>query len=512
MDLRRTDHEAVSGFLRDLEAGSMAAISKAAPPGYMNQGWNGGPATIDAFRSRRAPSPPELVEAWKSVVYACSKINANGVAKATRRLYATTTSRQRRPRGAVKSLARPAERRLRESKAYGHLLSKAESVHEVVEHPHVSAIEDANPAFDGTLLMHYTSLCLDLCGSAYWQPDAGPLQVASAIWPLQAQYVMPQHVTGGYLVDYFQYFDRQYRPDELIHFREVSLKDPAGAGYGPTQAAFEYVGLGEKYVTIQEQLLGTGFRPSVVISPKDAAMPMGQTERRRAEAELNSRYSGAGAGRAWVSDGAVDVHTMSFPPGDLADLQISEQALARVANCFGVPVSLLRTEDVNLANAEAGNRQHATLLLEPRCALIDGVLTRWTRSESARLPRLDLGWDRCFWATDPIFGEDEERKAKIFDMKVKAGQRTINEWRDEDGLPPVTWGNEPWYPNTLRQPSEPRQAANEAKPASDAGPADGTEGEADAADDAESKALSKALVERVDRLIEQAARIAGEAA
>ena len=51
---------------------------KSAPPaGSYSYGWGGGSSWSDAFKFRRAPSPAELVESYKSLVYACVNLNAN---------------------------------------------------------------------------------------------------------------------------------------------------------------------------------------------------------------------------------------------------------------------------------------------------------------------------------------------------------------------------------------------------------------------------------------------------
>ncbi len=38
-------------------------------------------------------------------------------------------------------------------------------------------------------------------------------------------------------------------------------------------------------------------------------------------------------------------------------------------------------------------------------------------------------------------------------MKLKNGQITINQANEESKYPPVPWGDEPWLPGTLVQPS-----------------------------------------------------------
>src|SRR6185437_4201577 len=64
---------------------------RAAPAGS-GQGltWTGGPFAGDAWGSKPAPSPIRLVEAYKSLVFACARFNADGTSKVPLRLYAAS--------------------------------------------------------------------------------------------------------------------------------------------------------------------------------------------------------------------------------------------------------------------------------------------------------------------------------------------------------------------------------------------------------------------------------------
>jgi HK97 family phage portal protein len=452
LSLLEPDHSAVYSWLRAAEDGSLALKAAGPPPGYGGgPGYGtGGPIFGDAFGSRRAPTATQLVEAYKSVVYACANLNAQGVARVPLRLYASTADRQARPKCGTRPIGKALASHLRRTTK----AARSAEIDEVVEHPLLEALDRANRDFDANLLVLYTVLCLEVLGTAYLLPSEGPLGIPDELWPLQAQYVSAEREGNSALVSRYRYFAETYEPDELIRVRRVSLRDPYGSGYPPAQAAFEYVGLGDKFVSIQENLLANGVRPSVIVSPKDPNMPLGPHERSRFESDANRKFSGPGAGRAWVIDGAVEVHPLTFPPSDLAELQISDNALVRVANCFGVPISLLKTEDVNRANAEAGLYQHALYGLSPLCTLIASALTRWARGFSeGRAAEMRLGWDRLFFAFDNPVPEDEERRARVFDVQIKNGSLLINEARGEEGLPPVAWGDEPWFSRSLVQPS-----------------------------------------------------------
>lgn len=436
--------------------------ASAGPPGWGGGGWSGGPLFVDAFRSRRAPSPPELVEACKGVVHACTTLNQGGVARTRLGLYVTTGEGQSRPKCAVHPKLRrqtkammAASGQVSRTCLYHQKMAAAAEVEEVAEHPLLAMIQHPNDDWDYDSWVRYAVLCLDVLGWFFsWPEPTSSLRgkpVDLLLWPLLAQYVLPVRYPDGSLTAKYTYFGAEYEPSDLIRGRFVSARDPYGLGYGPTQAAFAYVGLSDQYASVQENLLTQGGKISGYFTEADPAVPIGAPDAQKYERELNATATRANAGRLVYVPGNVKLVPTQWPPADLAALEVDDRAMKRIANCMGVPLSLVKQEDMSLASAEAGHRQHAELAVDPRCVLIANALTRWAHS-FGRNHGLD-GWDRLYFAYDNPVPEDEERKAKIVDMNLKNGRLTINEANEPDGIPRKEWGDEPWLPSTLVQPS-----------------------------------------------------------
>jgi HK97 family phage portal protein len=386
----------------------MREEAKAAPPGGYGAGYGGGSWFSDAFRSRRAPSPSELVDAYKSLVYACVNLNANAVARTPLRLYATTAKGQHRPKCPVKAVGRATRHRLK-GLSY-KAMANVEDVEEVTEHPLLDLIMRPNDRTGNIQLIRYTVMSLDIVGDAYWWPSIGRLKQPEELWPLPPHLVTPVFDGGRLLPDRYTFGARDYRPEDLVVFKHESMSNLYGRGYSPTQAAIAYVRLEDTFVSIQADMLSNGPRPSVVVSHKDPKGSFGQAERTRLEADMNRKGRGGSAGGAFVVDGAVAVTPISYSPTDLGTKELSLYDMERTANCFGVPVSMLKTEDVNRANAEAGLEQHGRDAVEPRCKAIASELTRWTHSLDARGAR---GWDRLLWAFDPVVKDDKAAEAEL---------------------------------------------------------------------------------------------------
>lgn len=424
-----------------------ALAGRSGPPaGAGSYGWTGGPLTADAFGARRAPSPWKLVEAYKGLVYSCANGNAKAVARIPLRLYARTGNRQAPPRCAHLAVKRSTRTRLGSLPWVARSMAAGDDVHELAEHPLLATLDRPNREFDRVGLLKYLSLSLDIVGSGYLAPVDGGFGPAAELWPLEPHWVYPVRDAGSALVARYTYFAKTYLPDELIRFREIGLRDAYGPGYSNGQAAWEYSGLEDKWLSVQDQLLGIQARPSAVISPDGGpAESMGADERKRLETDLNRKFGPGGQGRILVPSVPVRVQPVNYAAIDPGGVELSRYDLERVANCFSYPIEYL-TGETNLANLQAAHRQHAEQAVEPRHHVLAAVLTAYAR-------RFD---DRLFFAFDPCLDENEESEAKVWQIKLVNGSATINEARADEGADPVEWGDEPWLSSSLRQPSEAR--------------------------------------------------------
>ena len=403
-------------------------------------GWGaGGPLWLDDFRSKRAPTPSELVNAYKAVAYACVSLNAKGVARVPLRLYASTRLGQARPGRGLRAISRPVrptrQRYLRSLSHVQQVVQGEAEIEEITEHPYLQALSRPNPYFDGALLITYLATSLDVVGSAYLFPVRPAIDfAASEFWPLHAQYVFPVKSTGagGMILSHYAFMGSNLAPEDVIRIRHVSLRDPYLSGYAPLQACFEQVGLGNYYTATVENLLKNGARPSGVLTPSDPNMPGGDVETRRLQLEINRSFNGGNSGQVMVTQGAYEFVPFDYKPTDLGGLELTKFQRLTVANCFDVPISLLDTENSNRAVAEAAAYQHQRNAIEPRCVQIAGAMTHHAQQVDARL----------FFSFDNPVEDDRERNSKLVDMGIKNGTITINEARREAGDLDVEGGDE----------------------------------------------------------------------
>lgn len=441
-----------------------ALFGRAGSPsgGYGSSAWSGGPSSPDAFGAKRQPTPWQLVETYKSIIYFCVELNANAVAATPLRLYAKQARGEMAPRCLHRTLEGDEAKSICRRLGIARSLAGAVKIHEIFEHPILQVLD--KPCIDMNreeligLLVRY----LDVVGIAYLKPVMAGKFLAE-MWPLQSQYVYPIQKANSALIDRYNYFADSYAFDELLRVRGMSLKNPFGAWYGPTQAACEYAGLEDKFISIQDQLLGQGPRPSAIVSPTSDKLPMGPTERKLLEQDLNRKHARGNAGGAWVPAVPVKVDILGWKPMDLGGVTLSTYDLERTMNCFGVPPSYA-TRETNMANLEASHRYHAEKGVAPRCGKIAGRLTAFAQTFDPRL----------FMAFDDLLGEDEERDAKVREVRHRNGVLLTNEWRALDGLEPIENGDVPLVDNKLTTlqavidgPPEPEPPPGEEDPEAD---------------------------------------------
>lgn len=465
----------------------------------------GGPTFLDDFHAKRAPRPTELVDAYKALAFACIQLNAQGVARVPLRLYAKTANGQAKPRRDYQPVPRRREEYLRQIPSFRRALGSGVEISEILDHQYLNALESPCPYFDGSAFLHYAVTCLDALGLFYFVPiRQDPTWAASEWWPLLAQYVLPiKSTVPGEVLAGYTFFGSKYTAEEVERIRFISLRDPYMSGFAPLHAAFEQVKLGNHYTAVVDSILDNDAQIGLLGSPTDPKLAPSDTDRKRYQVELDSSLRGGHRSRVLLTNGSYTFSRMQMPPSDLSGLEITKSMRLLVANCFGVPISLLQSEDSNRAVAEAGNYQHQRNAIEPRCVLIAGALTAMAKKVDPRL----------FFAFDNPVEADDESRTKVIDMKLKNGSMVVNEAREEDGRESVPWGDEPWQSSTLVQPSQAAEdrennrklaeqmAAKPEKPADEEEPKPGTEQKpAEEKPKDEDEELQRSLLARLDRI------------
>lgn len=418
------------------------SVAKAAPSGTAGYAWGGGPLWADAYQTRRGPTPYELVESYKSLIFFCARTNYKAVGRAPFRLFLKTDKGQKRAQAfRTTPVSKGMTRYLRSRDYLAKSLAGSADIDEVNEHPILDGLRDPNPLVSDTMLVEYICCCLDIIGYAYLEPvwkTAGRIRTLAELWSLPAHMIFPIPSGTTLIPQGFQFYAKRYALDELIWFRYMSLRNPYMDGMSPARAAIMYAKLEDAFISIQDNVLDNGPRPSLIVSHKDAKGSFGDRgERERTRAEIIHSLRGGRSGGVAIVDGALSVTPVTYPLADVGSLQISTYDLERTANCFDIPLPML-SKETNLANMQAGTDLHAVNAVEPRHKLIASTFTRYFHQadQDGR-----LGWQRLFFAFDPVAPEDKKLLMDFHKTYWDMGVLTTNEVRTELNYPPVEGGD-----------------------------------------------------------------------
>jgi len=400
----------------------------------------------DIFKRRRAPTTQELIDYYTGIVYTAASLNASTCSRVSLKLYAKSRKGGIKTRHAHKRVEMPERDWLHRSGVCKGMNATSEMV-EVVDHPVLDLLENVNHLIDGFSLSEMTHLYQEITGLAYWLVNANVLGRPESLWIIPPQFLFAKFNNDRELVRYeFRVRGKvQVIPVEMvIPFRFPSLTDPYYEGCSPTKALVETIDNVRADDAFQTAFINNRARPELWITPKQHGV--GKLESRRMKAQLEQAFAAGRAGGTIITESAMDVKELTRSSRDMEGLARRKVSRDEVLNAFGVPLPLMN-ERTNLANLKAALIQHATMAVIPR-------MTRYCQTLTQQLlTRYDVSGDFFFGYINPV-PEDEKTKAEVRAIRLKSGELSINEAREETGKAAVKWGEKIWLPATLSQPSD----------------------------------------------------------
>lgn len=307
-----------------------------------------------------------LVDSYKSWVYVCASKNSNAVAAAPFRLYVGKKTKDTKILVKTRKIDKNVEMRIREQ---GNLIPyhrKAVELEEVIEHPFLDMIKMVNPMINRFDLWDGTELWLELTGNAYWYIYKNSVGVPQEIWPLPPQFMQiigsKDKVIGGYVYNK-GVVKIPFDEEEIIHFR---FFNPSGSAYGvgPLSAVMDSYVDDRNIRTFESTLMKNMGRPEAVLQSTE---PVNDADFKRMKLRWNQNYGGnKKVGQTLILDNGLKYTPITFTPREMNYVVGRKMNREEIAAAFGVPMSKLTTESVNLANARTGEHQYMQDTKEPR--------------------------------------------------------------------------------------------------------------------------------------------------
>lgn len=388
-------------------------------------------------RGRELYSPNDfnkLIAAYKSWVYICASKNSNTVAAAPLKLYVGKQSKSTKILVKTAKLDRKVEARIRKQ---GNLIPyhrKAVELEEVLDHPFLEMIKNVNPMINRFDLWDATQLWMELTGNAYWYVYKNNMGMPVELWPLPPQSMKIVASQDKIIAGYVYHIGSTKIPfasEEIIHFK---FHSPAGGlyGTGPLAAVIDTYINDASIRTFESTLMQNMGRPEAVLSSKE---PIAESDFKRIKDRWKQQYAGSKkAGQTILLENGLEYTPITLTPREMNYILGRKMNREEIAAAFGVPMSKLTVEAVNLANAYVGEHQYMQDTIEPRLRRIEETIN------ANLMPMYD---DNLFVAYDPVVPSDKEFELKERESNLGKYITTINEEREKMGLDDVEWGDIP---------------------------------------------------------------------
>lgn len=395
---------------------------------------------LDTMGDRGSNRPPfdyrHAVKAYRSWVYAASHINATAVAATPLRLFVRSKAETKtmwRTRPVTKSrMAYMCGDMPGDVSPSRNVMTKVmdlgDDFEEVTElHPIIELLQKANGVYNGFDLTVLRTLYQELTGNAYLHPICDEATgVPVELWPMPSQWmqVIPsrENFIDGYLYGRTDVEALRFERNEVIHFKRPN-PDNLFYGLGKVEAAYGTV---QSNVAVHEMDLAmfeNNARPdyAVVVNGPSRRNDLDMFEQHVSERLKGTRKSG----QFLAVSGDVKFEPLNFPPKDVGG---REEIVEEIAAVFGVPVSMLKANDPNLASATAGFGQWRESTILPLLRMDEDVLNQ------ILLPMFGIEDDAVLCYDNPV-PADKEYELRQRQAAVQGGWQTLNEARLEQGMP-----------------------------------------------------------------------------
>jgi len=391
---------------------------------------------ISGDTQRPSFSNEAAIKHYRSWIYAAANLNAYAVASQPLRLYVRNRSagtklwNTRRTDRRTKSYLSgsldqlPSRYAMTKAAEYG-------DEYEVVTdtHPVLDLLSKANPWQNGFEQTVLRVLYLELTGNAYLHPVIDKrLGIPVELWTMPSPWVeiVPgkEAFIDGYLYGVSYEKRAFFEVDEVIHFKRPNPKD-IYYGMGKVEAAWGAATNNESLHDMDYHWFANKARPDYLLTIKGDAST---EEIERFEAQIDSKLRGARrTGRFLTATADIDIKPLSFSPKDMMG---REQIVEEIAAVFGVPVSMLKANDPNLASATVGFTSWKATSVLPLMRMDEEVLNQ------TLLPMFGIEEDAFLAYDNPVVADEkfETEKRRAY---VAGGILTANEVREMEGLEAV---------------------------------------------------------------------------
>lgn len=229
-------------------------------------------------------------------------------------------------------------------------------------------------------------------------------------------------------------YEEIYEYDDIL---QIKYPNPSNVfrGLSPISAIADATDTAYYVEKWQKNFFKNSAVPSAVIQ---AERTLSDAQFKRLKAEIDEKYRGvSNAHKVMLFENKLEFKPITMPMKDMQLLELKQYNRQEIAAIYGLPLAKLGiVEDVNRASAEQLDYTYAKDTLTPKLTLIAETLTK-------SLLR-DIGIKDKVFFYDSVIPKNMMLETTKNTQYLDRGVLTINEVRDEMGLQPVPWGDEPF--------------------------------------------------------------------
>jgi len=393
------------------------------------------------------------LQAFTGWVYVCATKNAQAVASVPLRLFVAKAFKGQKTLVKTRTLKANETARLRNNSSTVKWVTKAEEIDEVMDHPFLQLMQNVNCTMNRFDLWELTELYLELTGNAYWYMVRDELtKLPAEIWVLNSRNMRvvagEKDLVGGYVYHVGGVSRVPFDPDEIVHFKFPNPKNMY-YGYSPLMAVAEAVVLYKDISEFERTLIENNARPEAVLTTDQQ---LTKEQYKMLKDQFEESYGGkTRKGKTILLQKGLTYNPITMLPKDIAYAMGRKMSREEIMAAYGVPMSKVTSENVNLANANVGEQQYMRDTITPRLRRIEEKINEKI------MPIYD---ENLFVAYDDILPVDRDFQLKVRESNLRNYVITVNEVRREEGLDEVAWGNSPLAPmnvGALQLESEPKE-------------------------------------------------------
>jgi len=306
---------------------------------------------------------------------------------------------------------------------------------EVEKSPIMDVLNFVNPfqTFQEFIELH--EIYMGLAGESFWVINKNKGGLPGELWivPPDRMSVVPSK--KDFIAGYIYKVGGESIPldkENVIHFKLPNPMNPY-RGLGFVQAMAQDLDGEINAAKWNNKFFYNSARPDVVLFPDG---DVSEENFQRLKEQFKERHQGtANSNRMAIAAGIRDIKLLSISAKDMDFKELRLLNRDNILGIFGMPLSVMGiSENVNRANAEAGDYTFARWIVQPRLNRIKNKLNEQFLPMFPHTENMVLDFD-------DVVPESVEENRMLAESGIKSGYMTINEARQIQGLEPLPEGD-----------------------------------------------------------------------